>query len=107
MTSHSTYRDAHTPPTLKDPVCGMDVDPAMSGHTLAHDGETFHFCSAGCKAKFETNPGQYAGRDHAHVGAASVPPDAEGAEYTCPMHPEIRQAGPGSAPSVGWLLNPS
>ncbi len=74
--------------------------------------ETFHFCSAGCQAKFEANPGQYAGHpqhaghDHAPAAATQVPAGAEVAEYTCPMHPEIRQPGPGSCPICGMALEP-
>jgi heavy metal translocating P-type ATPase len=111
MTSHPTHHDARTTPTVKDPVCGMDVNPATSTLTAVHDGNTFHFCSAGCQAKFDTNPDQYtrhAGHDHAgHAGAATeVPAGAEVAEYTCPMHPEIRQPGPGSCPICGMALEP-
>jgi heavy metal translocating P-type ATPase len=120
MTDHLTRHDA--PPTAKDAVCGMDVDPVMSAHTLAHEGETFYFCSAGCKAKFEADPGRYAGsehvpghasahnhdhgHDHSHAGAVRAPAVAEAAEYTCPMHPEVRQAGPGSCPICGMALEP-
>lgn len=118
MTSHPTHHDARTTPTVKDPVCGMDVNPATSTLTAVHDGETFHFCSAGCQAKFEANPDQYAGHtehaghaghaghDHAAAAATAVPPGAEVAEYTCPMHPEIRQPGPGSCPICGMALEP-
>ncbi|MCW2737932.1 heavy metal translocating P-type ATPase [Nocardioides sp.] len=113
MTSHPTHHDAPPTSTGTDPVCGMDVNPATSTLTAVHDGETFHFCSAGCQAKFEANPAQYAG--HAgHVGHAGheaaavieVPTGAEVAEYTCPMHPEIRQPGPGSCPICGMALEP-
>ncbi|MCU1636861.1 MAG: Cu+-exporting ATPase [Cryobacterium sp.] len=113
MASHSTHHDARPIPTVKDPVCGMDVNPATSTLTAAHEGETFHFCSAGCQSKFEANPDQYAGhadhnhQDHAAHDAAEVPPGAEVAEYTCPMHPEIRQPGPGSCPICGMALEPA
>ena len=106
MTSHSTHRDPHTPPTVKDPVCGMDVDPATSEFTSEHGGDTFYFCSGHCQTKFAASPEQYAGHDHARGGVASVPADAEVADYTCPMHPEIRQAGPGSCPICGMALEP-
>ncbi|MEQ7846970.1 heavy metal translocating P-type ATPase [Nocardioides kribbensis] len=112
MTSHSMESHARPTPTVKDPVCGMDVNPATSTLTAVHDGETFHFCSAGCQAKFEANPGQYAGHpqhaghDHAPAAATQVPAGAEVAEYTCPMHPEIRQPGPGSCPICGMALEP-
>ncbi|PKH41768.1 Cu+-exporting ATPase [Nocardioides alpinus] len=110
MDSHPIQHDARPATlTVKDPVCGMDVNRATSTLTAAHDGETFHFCSAGCQAKFEANPDQYAGHaghDHAAVGATEVPAGAEVAEYTCPMHPEIRQPGPGSCPICGMALEP-
>jgi P-type Cu+ transporter len=95
----------HTPAvteTVKDPVCGMTVDPHTSKHRADQDGKTFHFCSAGCKAKFEANPTRY-------LTAASKPrsaPATEGAAYTCPMHPEVRQIGPGSWPICGMALEP-
>ena len=110
MTGHQMQRDARPTPTVKDPVCGMDVDPATSTLTAVHDGETFHFCSAGCQAKFEADPDQYGEHarhgEHSTAGAAGVPAGAEVAEYTCPMHPEIRQPGPGSCPICGMALEP-
>ena len=71
---------------VTDPVCGMKVDPATSKHRLEHGGRTFHFCSAGCQAKFTADPGKYLKPREA------VPPTApqQGVIYTCPMHPEIR-----------------
>jgi cation transport ATPase len=109
MTSHPTHHDERTTPTVKDPVCGMNVNPAISTLTTMHDGQTFHFCSAGCQAKFDANPDQYAGHaehDHAAAAAGEVPSGTEVAEYTCPMHPEIRQPGPGSCPICGMALEP-
>lgn len=106
MSSHPAYRETHAHPAHLDPVCGMNVDPATNEHAYVREGETFYFCSTGCQAKFKANPGQYAGHDHTQVDARSVPPGAEVAEYTCPMHPEIRQAGPGSCPICGMGLEP-
>ncbi len=108
MSSQPGRRDTPTQLTVKDPVCGMDVDPAVSGHTAVHDGETFHFCSAGCRAKFVADPQLYTGHgdDHAHGESGEVPLEGEVAEYTCPMHPEIRQPGPGSCPICGMALEP-
>ena len=85
----------------RDPVCGMSVDPATSKHRFDHRGETFHFCSAGCRTKFVADPGKYLEK----TGALKthVP---EGTIYTCPMHPEIRQVGPGSCPICGMALEP-
>ena len=83
-----------------DPVCGMSVDPATTAHHAAHDGEDYFFCSAGCRTKFIADPDRYLG-DRPEPEAA-VP----GAIYTCPMHPQIRQEGPGSCPICGMALEP-
>lgn len=84
-----------------DPVCGMTVDPTTSKHHLTHHGETFHFCSAGCHTKFATDPAKYLAKDK-----APEPEMPAGTIYTCPMHPEIRQVGPGSCPICGMALEP-
>ncbi len=112
---------------LPDPVCGMTVDAATArGGTLVHGGVEYGFCSAHCRAEFERDPGRYArgapeaggGAEHAaeaaHAccgGGASAPAasaaSAEpGALYTCPMHPEIEQQGPGACPICGMALEP-
>jgi P-type Cu+ transporter len=83
-----------------DPVCGMKVDPASSKHCADYHSETFHFCSAGCRAKFAADPARYLAN-----GDAKTAP--EGAVFTCPMHPEIRQIGPGSCPICGMALEPA
>ena len=87
--------------TVKDPVCGMDVNPETSKHQAEHGGGTYHFCSAGCRTKFIDDPERYLSPEK-----APVVPAAEGAIYTCPMHPEIRQQGPGSCPICGMALEP-
>lgn len=84
-----------------DPVCGMTVDPATSKHRFEHHGETFHFCSAGCRTKFAADPTKYLAKDK-----APEPEMPAGTIYTCPMHPEIRQVGPGSCPICGMALEP-
>ena len=84
-----------------DPVCGMRVDPATSKHRFDHQGESFHFCSAGCRTKFAADPVSYLEKDSKPKAAAP-----EGTIYTCPMHPEIRQVGPGSCPICGMALEP-
>jgi P-type Cu+ transporter len=85
---------------VRDPVCGMSVDPATSKHRFDHGGETFHFCSAGCRTKFAADPAKY-------LDKREVPPAASaGAIYTCPMHPQIRQLGPGNCPICGMALEP-
>jgi Cu+-exporting ATPase len=92
------------PAKVLDPVCGMTVDPATSKHRFDYDGHTFHFCSAGCKTKFAADPKKYLEKT---AGKADVPHGADdGTIYTCPMHPEIRKAGPGSCPICGMALEP-
>ena len=92
---------AHAAATVRDPVCGMTVNPATSKHRFEYRGETFHFCSAGCRTKFAADPVAYLEKDS--KPKAAVP---EGTIYTCPMHPEIRQVGPGSCPICGMALEP-
>jgi P-type Cu+ transporter len=86
-----------------DPVCGMAVDPHASGHRHAHLGSTYHFCSERCQSKFAADPVKYLAADAGKSAAAL----AEGTIHTCPMHPEIRQAGPGSCPICGMALEPA
>jgi len=97
---HHSHRDHHAPAKMLDPVCGMTVDPATSKHRFDHRGEAFHFCSAGCRTKFAADPRKYLEKTEAKE---DVP---EGTIYTCPMHPEIRQVGPGSCPICGMALEP-
>ncbi len=86
-----------------DPVCGMSVDPHTTQHRAAHEGRTYYFCSAGCQAKFTAEPARYLALQGGRQPAARVP---EGTIYTCPMHPEIRQPGPGNCPICGMALEP-
>ena len=88
----------------KDPVCGMAVDPAKTAHHAAHDGQAFHFCCAGCRTRFEADPQRYLNRA---AERAATPPEAAGAVYTCPMHPDVRQVGPGACPICGMALEPA
>jgi P-type Cu+ transporter len=104
----------------KDPVCGMTVNPDAAAHQLVHEGRTVSFCSGGCLAKFRAAPDKYsartaaAGPHHAKPGhgvhAGAVGPAEQGGseavEYTCPMHPQIVQKGPGSCPICGMALEP-
>ena len=85
-----------------DPVCGMQVDPAKTPHHATHDGHEHHFCSARCREKFIADPQRYL----QPTTSAPVPEAAAGTIYTCPMHPEIRQEGPGSCPICGMALEP-
>ena len=81
-----------------DPVCGMTVKPE-SPHATDLNGIHYRFCSAKCKTAFDAEPARYLDPKRAEV---VVP----GAEYTCPMHPEIRQIGPGTCPKCGMALEP-
>jgi Cu+-exporting ATPase len=82
-----------------DPVCGMTVDPATAKASADYKGDTYYFCCAGCKAKFVAAPEKF-------LEPRAPAPVIEGAIYTCPMHPEIRQFGPGSCPICGMALEP-
>lgn len=92
---------AASPGMAKDPVCGMDVDPHTAKFRADHGGRTYYFCAAGCRTKFIADPERYLGKD----GTPPAPVDP-GAVYTCPMHPEVRQIGPGSCPICGMALEP-
>jgi Cu+-exporting ATPase len=83
-----------------DPVCGMQVDPHSAKHRAEFAGRTYYFCSAGCRTKFVANPKRYLGE------AAPAAPVPEGTIYTCPMHPQVRQVGPGACPICGMALEP-
>jgi Cu+-exporting ATPase len=86
-----------------DPVCGMTVDPATAKHSVAHAGTTYFFCGAGCKAKFEADPGKYLAPK-----VAATPTEAEAkTEHVCPMDPEVSQMGPGACPKCGMALEPA
>ena len=86
--------------TAKDPVCGMSVNRASAKHMTKHEGGRIYFCSSRCQEKFEAAPDDYA----SGVPAAVAMP--EGTVYTCPMHPEIEQVGPGDCPICGMALEP-
>ncbi len=85
---------------VKDPVCGMDVDPLTSKHTAEFGGRSYHFCAAGCRTKFVADPRRYL-----EPRPPSAPEPADQI-YTCPMHPEVRQVGPGTCPICGMALEP-
>ncbi|QIG79752.1 heavy metal translocating P-type ATPase [Stakelama tenebrarum] len=87
--------------TVTDPVCGMTVDPAKTEHHAHHAGADYHFCSAKCREKFVARPELYL--DVAQRPQDSGPKDVV---YTCPMHPEIEQIGPGNCPICGMALEP-
>ncbi len=87
---------------VKDPVCGMDVDAKKTEHHFSYKDVEYHFCSGKCLEKFKTSPKDYLNKKNM-VANENVP---EGTIYTCPMHPEIEQVGPGSCPKCGMALEP-
>jgi Cu+-exporting ATPase len=107
---------------MKDPVCNMDVKPETAAAQEQYEGQTYYFCGKGCAAKFRANPKQYL--PSSTKAAELIPPPQAGGlvqlgsrerkpqpkpsgrEHTCPMHPEVRQAGPGACPKCGMALEP-
>jgi P-type Cu+ transporter len=83
-----------------DPVCGMMVDPHGGKPTYAHAGHTYYFCSEGCRIKFTADPSRYVDK------GGEPEPLPPGTLYTCPMHAQIVQEGPGSCPICGMALEP-
>ena len=121
------HADHASAATHIDPVCGMTVDAAKAAGTSEHDGKSYYFCSKSCKAKFEVDPGRFLapGGKHEPMGPrhgqgtplafvktrhapppAPPPSAAPGGRWTCPMHPEVVQDGPGSCPICGMALEP-
>src|SRR5258707_15884294 len=104
----------------RDPVCGMTVDPEKAAAQVDLDGETYFFCAKGCAQEFSANPERYLDQaPAAHASAVAkltaiqpaalslVPrPDQKQIRYTCPMHPEVIQLGPGACPTCGMALEP-
>ncbi|MCW0202053.1 MAG: heavy metal translocating P-type ATPase [Rhodanobacter thiooxydans] len=88
--------------TVLDPVCGMPVDPDQTAYHAEHQGVTRHFCSARCRERFVADPAKYlSGQPD---GASAQAP--AGTMYICPMHPQVRQDGPGICPICGMALEP-
>ena len=87
---------------MQDPVCGMTVEPHTAAGTHVYGGTTYAFCSPHCLEKFRADPAQYVAP--AHDTQAGTP--AAATVYTCPMHPEVRQQGPGTCPICGMALEP-
>jgi Cu+-exporting ATPase len=113
--------------TVKDPICGMDVNPATAKYHFDHLGKSYHFCSAGCEQKFKAGPEGYlsptrpasglvslgsaraaSSEGTAQIAPAKVGPSAkpEQGNYVCPMCAEVREAKPGPCPSCGMALEP-
>ena len=87
--------------TTTDPVCGMKVD-SESGRSLEYAGKRYYFCSQHCVEKFSADPGKYLNP----VAPTPTITISSAGGYTCPMHPEVHQATPGSCPKCGMALEP-
>jgi P-type Cu+ transporter len=103
---HQAHHGHHPEPAadagkVKDPVCGMMLDLHTTTHRAQYQGKPYYFCSPGCQSQFMAEPAKYVAPSART--AEAVP---EGTIYTCPMHPEIRQVGPGSCPICGMALEP-
>jgi len=103
----------------KDPICGMTVEPPKAAAKIDHDGRSYYFCSAGCARRFAKEPEQFLATPgtagmaapraaHGPVRTTTLAPAtrSKGVRYTCPMHPQIVQIGPGSCPICGMALEP-
>ncbi len=95
------HADSGSAPGLRDPVCGMVVNPDAV-HRFVHAGATHYFCGAHCLAKFKDAPARYLSGGEPEGSSG----DAVAALYTCPMHPDVRQQGPGECPKCGMALEP-
>jgi P-type Cu+ transporter len=101
---HGATDQTVDPALAIDPVCGMKVDPATAKHLLSQQGQDYVFCSARCRERFAADPATYLAPKNTSRDPA--PPAPAGTIYTCPMHPEVRQVGPGSCPICGMALEP-
>ncbi len=95
---------------VKDPVCGMEIEESEAKTKETHEGHTYHFCSTNCRDKFLKAPDSYI-HHHTHHGKHHEEhkerlAEEDSTEYTCPMHPEVRQKGPGTCPKCGMALEP-
>lgn len=107
--AHDSSTDNHS---VLDPVCGMKVNPSTAKYSCAHDGQQYFFCGQRCLAKFQAAPATYLKHSHEHPAPKAplhnVSQQAISKQplYTCPMHPEVRQSGPGACPQCGMALEP-
>ncbi len=108
MTDHTHHQHAgedaaNQPAMLRDPVCGMTPNPD-SPHRFSHDGVEYRFCSAHCLHRFEQAPARFVGGQQKHHKEHDT--TITKVTYTCPMHPDVRQEGPGSCPQCGMAMEP-
>ena len=100
----STVKEATSPRTVVDPVCGMTIDPSDAAGHVEHKGQTFYFCSQNCLDRFRADPEQFLQPTSASAPVVSAP--VVKTEWTCPMHPEIVRDAPGACPICGMALEP-
>jgi P-type Cu+ transporter len=103
MPSHSHSHSAVAQAKVVDPICGMSISPDDAVGHVHHEGQTYYFCSESCMQRFQAAPDAFLTPSTPSVATAA--PEA-GREYTCPMHPEVRQEGPGACPKCGMALEP-
>ena len=92
--------------SVRDPVCGMTIDPKTAAANWEFEGTTYYFCNPGCSTKFQANPRRYLDPQspaHEAMTPAEAPP---GTVYVCPMHPEVVSPVPASCPKCGMALEP-
>jgi len=93
----------------RDPVCGMSVRPENAAGSFEHEGKNYYFCAKHCLHKFAQDPAKYLEGPTTPIGVQPVSigrrSETKGI-FTCPMHPEIRNPGPGSCPKCGMALEP-
>jgi Cu+-exporting ATPase len=113
MQEHGESKSGHsdetggTTPKVKDPVCGMMIDPARTAGKHEHEGRTYYFCGARCLERFKAEPAHFVSSEAAPVKPSPPPPaPSVPKEWTCPMHPQIVRNGPGSCPICGMALEP-
>ena len=106
-TQHAEHhRGDHPAKSVRDPVCGMDVEPDSTNYADSFGGQTYFFCSQHCLEKFQSEPAKYAGEQPAPREDDHGRSAASGVEHTCPMHPEVRQQEPGACTKCGMALEP-
>jgi P-type Cu+ transporter len=94
--------------TVKDPVCGMSVSPDSAAGSFEYNGQTYYFCSEHCLQRFRKTPAQFIETTQPSPADATARQEpVKAAEYTCPMHPEVRQDRRGSCPKCGMALEPA
>src|SRR5687768_12646590 len=99
---HAHFHGSAPSVAVKDPVCGMTINPEKAAWHSEYGGQTLYFCSQSCQAKFDADPSRYAEAPEARLAPAPVAPSAAAkSEWTCPMHPEIVRDAPGSCPICG------